>query len=76
MWRWSDPCDLAAITIGSNGGRCAFVDALGDMRVTREPRCAAVDVAKDIANELIDVSKSHSYITGHDALLNLSNSRI
>lgn len=48
VWRW---CDLAAINIGSNGGRCALVDALRGMAVTREPRCAAGDVAKDIADE-------------------------
>jgi hypothetical protein len=52
VWRWSGPCDLAAITIGSNGvGRCALVAALGAMAVTREPRCAAGDVAKDIADD-------------------------
>lgn len=50
MWRWSGPC-LAAITIGSNGGRCALVDALEGMTVTRESRCAAVDVVKDIADD-------------------------
>lgn len=52
VWRWSGPCNLAVITIGSNGGRCALVDALEGMAVTREPRCAAAgDVAKDIADD-------------------------
>jgi hypothetical protein len=45
VWR----CDMAATTIGSKGGRWALVDG---MRVTRESRCVAVDVVKDIADEL------------------------
>ena len=76
---------MAAITIGSKGGRCALADALGGMRVKREPRCVAVDVVKDIADELLVVSRLHTgegYIMGHGALLptpnrvHLSNSRI
>src|ERR1700761_5298544 len=57
VWR----CDTTATTIGSKGGRWALVDG---MRVTRECRCVAVDVVKDIADELLD----ESYITGHGAL--------
>lgn len=40
------------MTIGSRGGRCALAGAFGDMTVTREPRCVAVDVVKDIVDEL------------------------
>jgi len=62
-----------------------LADVLGGMRVKREPRCVAVDVVKDIADELLVVSRLHTgegYIMGHGALLptpnrvHLSNSRI